>query len=257
MKISALKKQSRKIIKGRVKSSTGFLLFLLTGIVLFSLLPFLVDLFLGKKEAAALPLLVVIFMMGICWFSSFRMGSGTWFLFYNKKRRGAKAAYWMKPTKSVGCARLYFSLFCRKILWTLIFLSPGATVAAGAIITAMSGGIEFNLFVTFLAGGTALMLTGAVFLYIFLQRYFLVPYLKAVSPSMKNREIIRKSRDYMSDRIKKAAMLKISFLPWIVLSFTIIPSFYVWTYYSQSCALMASRIYTEHTSAEKITDTES
>lgn len=243
MKISQIKKLSRKIIKGSVKNSSRFLLAFIAGTVLFSVLPFLADFFFSENIIVSLSVLVCILVLNVGFFSSLRTGSRAWFLFYNRKKRGSKALFWLKPSKTTGCVKLYVSLFFRKLMWTIAFLSPGAAVASAAVIIAMSGGVEFNLFATWLAGGTVLMITGLCFLYFFLQRYFLVPYIKAANPSMKNREIFLKSRCCMSDSAKQTALLKISFLPWAALSFTVIPAFYVWTYYSQSCALMAAEIY--------------
>ncbi len=251
MKISQIKKSSRKIIKGSVKNSSRFLILLSAGIVLFSLLPFFIDFFLAGNPVLTVALLSAVFILGTGYFSSFKTGSDAWFLFYKRKKRGARAAYWLKPSKAAECSRLYISLFFRKAVWTAAFISPGAAVAAAAVVIAVNGGVEFNLFAAWLAGGTVLMITGMGFLYFFLQRYFLVPYIKASHPSMKNREVFIKSREYMSDSIKKAALLKISFLPWIAVSITVIPAFYAWSYYSQSCAVMASDILKRNHAIQK------
>lgn len=242
MKISQIKKQSRKIIKGNVKSSLKFPVLFVAGIILFSALPYLVDCYFGWNSGIVLGILAAILLLGCVGFASFRIGSKAWFVFYNRKKRNAKSIYWLKPSKAAGCTGLYFSLLLRKIMWTLSFLSPGALIIAAAVIIAMSGGVEFNLFATWIAGGALLLIMGICFLYFFLQRYFLVPYVKAMNPSMKNREIIAKSREYMADCITKTAMLKISFLPWFAVSVTVIPICYVWAYYSQSLALMACEI---------------
>lgn len=242
MKISRIKKMSRKIIKGSVMKSARLILFLTAGIVIFSLLPFAADIFMGKHPAAVLAASVMILILGAVYFSSFRMGSGAWFLFYNRKKRGAKTAFWFRPSRSFKSMLMYAALFMRKILWLSVFASPGAVLIAMAVLTAMNGGVEFNLFATWIAGGTVLLLTGFAFLYFFNQRYFLVPYLRAADPSAKSREIFRKSREYMNKNIRTAALMKMSFLPWFAVCVTVVPLFYVWTYYSQSCAVMAEEI---------------
>ncbi len=242
MKISQIKKSCRKIIKGNVKNSAKLLLIFIGGFLLFSALPFLIDFFLNYNPIASAAILFAALLSGFIFFSSFRTGSGAWFLFYNKKRRSAKSAFWFKPSKAMKSFRLYFSLFLRKLLWSAAFLTPGVLLIFTSVFIASNGGVEFNLFAVWIAGGVVLMLTGAVFLYFFIQRYFLVPYLRAVDPKMKNRDIFSKSKEYMSHSITKTALLKISFIPWAVLSLTVIPSFYAWTYYSQSCALMAEKI---------------
>lgn len=243
MKVSQIKKQSRKIIKGSIKTSSKFLVVFIVGIFLFSVLPYLVNYYFQKNSAAVILLLVFILVLGFVCLSSFKTSSKAWFMFYNKKKRGAKSVYWFKPSKAAECTGIYISLFFRKLMWTLTFLSPGGLIIVSAVIIALNGGVEFNLFATWIVGGTMLLLTGICFLYFYLQRYFLVPYIKTSNPSMKKREIIAKSKELMSDESGKAALLKISFLPWFLLSLTVIPAFYVWSYYSQSCAVMANEIY--------------
>ncbi len=251
MKISQIKKLSRKIIKGNVKSSSAFLWVFAGGILLFSALPFFVDLFLSFNPMISLPILLAILFLGITLFSALATGSKAWFWFYNKKRRAVKAFYWFRPSKNIKSTGLYFSLFFKKLMWIMAFTSPGAMLIFLSVFTAMDGGVEFNLFASWLAGGIVLMLTGICFLYIFLQRYFLVPYIKVKNPSIKNKEIFFKSKEYMNNHLKKVALLKLSFAPWIFLSVALIPVFYVWPYYSQSCAVMAKEILDKKSETEK------
>lgn len=242
MKISQIKKLSKKIIKGNVKNSSFFLLAFGMGVLLFSAMPFLVDLFLSVRPAISLSILFCLLILGITLFSALATGSKAWFWFYNKKRRAVRTYYWFRPSKNIKSTGLYFSLFFKKLLWMIAFTSPGAVLLFWGIFTAMDGGVEFNLFASWMAGGAVLFLSGICFLYIFLQRYFLVPYIKVANPSMKNKEIFQKSKALMNTHIKKTALLKLSFTPWILLSLTLIPAFYAWPYYSQSCAVMAKEI---------------
>ena len=241
MKNSQIKKLSRKIIRGNVKSSSVFIFLFVGGLILFSVVPFAVNYYL-EGSVFSLPTLAVILLLNGAAYGAFFAASRAWFLFFKQKKRSVKTFYWFRPAKAVKSTGLYFSLFFKKLMWTLIFTSPGLLLITAAVLVAADGGVEFNLFATWIAGGAVLLLTGAAFLYIFLQRYFLVPYLKIINPTVKNREIFSKSREYMSGSIKKAALMKLSFLPWFSLSAAVIPVFYVWTYYSQSCAVMAQDI---------------
>lgn len=242
MKISQIKKVSRKIIKGNVLKSSKLLMLFAGGFVLFSALPFAVELYFKENRTTVLSILAAVFILNIISLSSFRTGSRAWFLLYNRKKRGAKTVYWFRLSKALKSTGLYISLFIKKLIWTAAFVSPGAVMISAAVIIAMNGGMEFNIFASWIIGGAVLAVTGMIFLGIFKQRFFLVPYLKAADPTMKNREIFRKSRTLMNMNLKKAAMLKISFLPWLLICVTVVPSAYVWAYYSQSCAVMADEI---------------
>lgn len=241
MKNSQIKKLSRKIIRGNIKGSSVFILLFAAGLVIFSAVPFAINYFWGGS-VLSLPALAVMLLLNMAAYGAFFAGSRAWFLFFRQKKRSVKTFYWFRPSKAIKSTGLYFSLFFKKLMWTAVFTSPGLLLITAAVLVAADGGVEFNLFATWLAGGAILLLTGAVFLYVFLQRYFLVPYLKVADPTVKNREIFIKSREYMNGRIKKAALMKLSFMPWIFLSAAVIPVFYVWTYYSQSCAVMAQDI---------------
>ncbi|MCQ2479132.1 MAG: DUF975 family protein [Clostridia bacterium] len=251
MKISQIKKFSRKIIKGNVKSSSKILLVFGAGLLLFSALPFAVDYFLRANPIASLPTLLGLLLLGVALFSALTTGSKAWFWFYNKKRRAVRAFYWFRPSKNIKSTGLYFTLFFKKLLWFVAFTSPGAVLLFWGVFTAMDGGVEFNLFASWMAGGTVLFITGCSFLYVFLQRYFLVPYIKVANPAMKNKEIFQKSKTLMNTHIKTVALLKLSFIPWIFLSFALVPIFYVWPYYSQSCAVMAKEIIDKRRETEK------
>lgn len=242
MKNSQIKKLSRQIIKGNVRNGARLLVMFTGGFILFSALPFIADFFLDYGHTVTLAVLTVVLLLGIISFSSFRTGSGAWFLFYNKKRRAARTAFWFRPSKAMKSFGLYLGLFFRKLIWSAVFLTPGILMIFTAVFVASNGGVEFNLFAVWLAGGVFFLLTGAAFLYLFIQRFFLVPYLRAADPEMKNREIFLRSREYMAQSVTKTALLKISFIPWVLLSLTVIPAFYTWTYYSQSCAVMARKI---------------
>lgn len=242
MKISQIKKSGRKIVKGNVKNSVKLLLLFAAGLLLLSVLPFCADLFLGEDRILTLSILGISLIMCAVFFAVFSTGSKKTFLFYNRKSRGVLSAFRMSPSQAVRITEIYIALLFKKLFWAALFTSPGIFMIAFSVFAAMNGGLEFNLFVSWAAGGAVLTAAGAVFLYVFLQRYFLVPYLRAADPSMKNRDIFSLSREYMSRGLGKTALLKISYLPWILLSLTVIPAAYVWSCYSQSCALMAYEV---------------
>ncbi len=243
MKIMQVKKSGRKAIKGNVLKSSVFILLFAVNMTAFSSLPFFIDRFFSYNRIISAALLILVFAVGMIVFSSLKSGSRAWFLFYDKNKRGVKTAYWFRPSMLLRSFHLYFSLFIRKFFWSFLFFLPSVMLIAGAVIVAYNGGVEFNLFATWIAGGAALALSSFVFLSVFLQRFFLVPYLRVLFPSMKHKELFRKSREYMSENIKKVFLMKLSFVPLFLLCLTVFPSFYIIGYYNQCCAVFAEKIY--------------
>lgn len=248
LKNSQIKNISKEILGTKGKGSRTLMLLMILNLLIFSLLPFAANFFVNKYSGSmgaviSAAVIAVLLVINLFTYSSFAAGSYAWFNFYGKKNRGAKAAYWFKPSKSALSARLYFALFFRKLLWTAAFLFPGTAVLICTVILAMNGGIELNLFICAVAGGAAAVILGAVFLFIVLQKYFLAPYIMAANPTLKVREVIKLSRLASNGVLKRTAAFKLSFLPWFLSCAAVLPAFYVWPYYRQSCAVYAKQIH--------------
>lgn len=246
MKGSQIKSLSKGIISGRLRNSNILLFLMILNAVLFTALPFFVNLITAGyppkiKMILCVSAAAVILLLNMLAFSSFSAGSCAWFWFYNKKNRLGRTVFWFKPFRSFKAARLYVSLFLRKLLITCAFLLPGAGVLLSFVILAMNGGVEFNLFLSGVSGAAAMMILGTVFAFICAQRYFLTPYIVAANPKIKIKDAVSQSKILMNGRMKKTAGFKLSFMPWFILCAAVFPIYYVWPYYKQSCAVFAKQ----------------
>lgn len=242
MKNSQIKAIGRRTAKRNIKASVLMLAFIFFTVAVLSAVSFFADRFFGENLILSVCLLSAVLLVCFFAYSSFFASSRAWFFFYNSKKRAQKTAFWFKPSRVFKNGGICISLFVRKLCWSLALVAPGALVIASAVIIAMNGGVEFNLFMSWIAGGAVMLIAGGVFLFIVLQRYFLVPYIKAESPQLHAREIVKKSKALMNGSMKKTAALKLSFLPGIILCVAVLPVAYFWPYYMQSCAIMAKQI---------------
>ena len=241
MKISDIKKLSRQYIKGNIGKSSVLLVYLLINILLFSAAPYFISRSINNTYVI-IAVCAIILILNIFVYSSFKAGRSAWFLFCKKKKRSQKTLYWFSPKKMFKNSRIFLALFFKKAALALAFMLPGTAIIASAVILAMNGGVEFNLFASWIGGGTAILAAGTVFFMIIQQRYFLVPYIRAENPSLKAKEVFRVSRKEMNGNLKKVFLMKLSFLPLFIACAAIVPIFYVWPYYNQSCALTAQSI---------------
>ena len=246
MKGSQIKILSKGIISGRLKGSNILLFLMILNAALFTVLPFIINLLTDGyspkiKMISCVCAAAVILLFNMLAFSSFSAGSCAWFWFYNKKNRLGRTVFWFKPFRSFKAARLYVSLFLRKLLIACAFLLPGVGVLLSFVILAMNGGIEFNLFLAGVSGAAAMLILGSIFAFICTQRYFLTPYIVAANPKIKIKDAVSQSKILMNGRMKKTAGFKLSFMPWFILCAAVFPIYYVWPYYKQSCAVYAKQ----------------
>lgn len=243
MKTSQIKKEAGKILSGNIKKSALFILFpvVLTGV--FTVFPVLINAYItepitGILLAGSATVIYVLLRRVI------RLSSLAWFVFIKKKNRLVKSLYWMSPKRAMKFVGMRLSLFIRKAGWSFAFLFPGIFTILTFCILAYDSGFEFNLFLCGIIGGAVMLFTGLAFRFVILQRYFMAEYLLVSDPKIKVRDAVSQSKEIMNGRLKKTAFFKLSFVPWFVLCAGILPVFYVWPKYRQSCALLAKELNT-------------
>lgn len=241
MKNSQIKILTKGVLNGNVAKSASFLLLSLCIVIVFTAIPFLINLYVSEpiicSAAVAVSLLILSFVR--CGFAA---GSNAWFSFYKRKNRAGRVAFWFAPRNNFKAFRLYVALFFVKLFWTILFLLPGVAVIFSFCYLAYDSGIEFNLFLCGIVGGGMLVATGLIFRFIIMQKYFLAKSILIENPSVSALEAIRQSCEKMEGKLKKTAFFKLSFTPWILTCVGIVPILYVWPYYRQSCALFAGEI---------------
>ena len=138
------------------------------------------------------------------------------------------------------------------LAWAGLYLFPASVVTALAYYFVKSGEMTVGMFNIFMSGGAVLTASGLFFTFVTVQRYSLwglalckrgAGVFSALDVSIKKTE----------ERMTGIAFFKISMLPWIVLSFLILPSVYVLPYYETAVALklLGSERKTEKTEMNK------
>lgn len=127
------------------------------------------------------------------------------------------------------------ALYARKAFWLIICLLPAVICVGIASANSRSLG-QLGVVLLYIAG-IAFLFAGII-TYIYLSaKYFLAQYLYASYDDKRSlNEPIRKSIKYMKGNHNKYFMLVVSFIPWIALSFFILPMFYSYPYINVSFA---------------------
>lgn len=241
MKSSTIKITTKGIINGNVMKSSMLLLLSFCTLIFFTALPVVIDFFVASPliNIVASFLSLILFAFCRC---AFRSGNGAWFRFYERKNRITRVLYWFSPGRVIRSMTFYFSVFLRKLMWTVAMVLPGVLTLFSFCYLAYDSGIEFNLFLCGIAGGSVLLVVGLLMRFVAVQRFFLAQHIFVSDPKIKSRQAIAKSRELMNGKLKKTALFKLSFAPWILICVGILPIFYVWPYYRQSCTLLAEEI---------------
>ena len=114
----------------------------------------------------------------------------------------------------------------------VLYFSMGLYVGRGDSIDTVMG--IFGIVI-----GALLLITAALLLSVFLLRYFLAPYILAEDQKQSARKCIVLSKRYMKGRKGQLWVFYLSFFPWLLLSFLILPILYVCPYISCASALYA------------------
>ncbi len=241
MKFSQIKILTKGILNGKTKSFSPFILGAILTVVLFTALSFAITLITSNSIIIiiGITLLSLVYFMLI---SGFRSGSLAWFHFYKSHNKSRRSLFWFSPKRELKSTAFYFNIFLRKLLWTAFLALPGGFTLFSFVLLAMDGGIEFNLFLCGVIGGTLMLLLGLVFRFIIIQKYFLASFYLIENPKIKINEAIKKSVSAMNGKLKKTALFKLSFTPWFSLCLSLFPIIYVLPYYKQSCFIYANEL---------------
>lgn len=141
--------------------------------------------------------------------------------------------------------RLYFrslwfglQLTARRVLWGALFLFPSFSLSLGLEWMKKANAGPWVL----AALGTAAVLAGgaAFVLYLFfIQRYALVRYSAVANRQLTCRKAMAMSKKAMKGNHAELLIAKCSFLPWWLLSLTVLPLLYTMPYYEMTLALYA------------------
>lgn len=170
---------------------------------------------------------------------------------------GREAWYWQRSgreyepfTYAFGWYRragrsiaLYLMRWGIRLGAAILFLLPALLCTMAALFVYLNGTTVFTLAALGVTAA-ALWVSGVVYTALFLQRYFLSPYLLARDGELHAGDALRESARIMDSCMMRGntAKMKLSFLPWFLSCILIFPILYVYPYYKQSCACYARHI---------------
>lgn len=193
--------------------------------------------------ATAIIIFAVTFFV-FCVYSSFSVGEKAWYtgVTLAKENYTKRLLYWFKPKASFRAFKLKATLFLIKSAITAVYLLPAAILLWSAYYLAKTGGIEIYLFAALCGGGIVLLVSGLIFRFATLQRYFIAEYLFSSNPRSGVFEAIKKSKNLLDGHILEIVRFKLSFIPWAFGCLFIAPSIYFVPYYKACCSAVAKKI---------------
>ena len=203
-------------------------------------------------SAALAVLLLVIFVaswplqLGVTYWS-YQVANGKSVTF------GEIFRYYKAERLFIHAMRFYFHYMIRIFLWSLLFLLPGS------ILTGISS--QLNLLYAakgiptmvglFVPIGMVLSIVGAIALIPIAFRYFLAPYFAVMDDKSSEVQCIKISWQTMEGRRTDLLKLLITFIPWGLLCFFVIPVLYVAPYFYISMANCAKWLIYEKDKKEQ------
>lgn len=163
--------------------------------------------------------------------------------FFNALAKGEKAEFsmiynWFSDTQRYRKAVLFcLQLAVRYLMWMFVCLLPMAFFLPLLTSDAFefSPAVHNSLLIVF-----GIYITAAVIFFLAATaKYFLAPYLLIDHPELSVIACINASVLYMRGNRLKYVRLVLSFLPWFLLCFFVVPVLYVAPYFQASCAVSA------------------
>lgn len=247
MNILEIKKEAAQF--SRTTRADAWLLTIIFSVptVLFSALPFILELFfksLNLKAIFTLPIFSIISLIYSLIVSSYFIGEKAWLSGeINNSRLGIKRlTFWFKPKYSVKAFILKTIIFILKSITTIILLCPAIFLISVIIYLAFTGGIEIVVFISITAASIILFLSGIIFAFIINQIYFLSEYLYICNPNMTVSDTIKRSKNLLDGHIFTIVKFKLSFLPLFLSWILIVPAIIFRPYYKLSCSILAKEL---------------
>lgn len=257
MSNSEIKKYSKEFIKAKRTQAFSIILFglffcLLTTALIFTAVFFTEILISGLENTVAktaIKIFICLFLIFfsviiLCVYSSVSIGEKAWYngLTSEKKNYKKRLYFWFKPKCSLRAFGFKIILLAIKLFCSVAFLLPCALTIWSVYYLTQTGGLEMYLFLSLVAGAVLLGISGLIFRFIVIQRYFLADYIFSTNPKITALTAIRQSKNLLDGHIYEIVRFKLSFIPWFISCLLIFPSFYFIPYYKASCSLVAKKI---------------
>ncbi|MCL2508262.1 MAG: DUF975 family protein [Oscillospiraceae bacterium] len=245
---STLKLRGKALIAGRGMRASSMLLVSFTVSALTGIAPALLNLT-GTAGSLTpwvrLSLNLLILLCAAFLLLPLKLGCEAWFCCSASEKEPSilQILYWYRPKRMPRGVGLWLAVRLRGLGWAAVFFLPGLAMAGGAAYAVITEGITRRLLLAFLSGTALVLVTGAVFFLLTVQRYFLAAAIMAKQPAIKPGEAIRQSVRATEGHCFAALMFKLSFAPWFALCLLVLPVFYVWPYYRQACTCLKFEMY--------------
>ena len=251
MKTGIIKKESKTIIKGKRRQALSIVLFNLFFCAAMTALSYGIIILSDRFSAVGLPvgitvavILVIISLVTLCVYSSVSVGEKAWYngVTANKANYSRRLFFWFRPKNSFRALRFHFSLFFIKLSLAILFFLPCIILIWSIYYLSGTGGLELYLFISLAAGSLIFGISGLIFYFVAVQRYFIAEYLFSSDPRLRVFTAINQSKNLLDGHIFEIVKFKLSFLPWFFGCLAVIPAFYFIPYYKESCCVVAKRI---------------
>lgn len=185
-------------------------------------------------------LIVLIIIASFFIFGPIKLGVSRFYYFVSKGESPSVAEifYYFKNKKNYLRSLSYWiNIALRMLLWGIVCMLPGIITLFVSGTFTMSPTIDANLKIF------ALMLTilsnlfliaGSVIYFIIVLRYFLTSYIVISREDMEIKECINISFSSMKGHRTSVLKLYITFIPWLIACFFVLPLLYVVPYFSTS-----------------------
>lgn len=146
--------------------------------------------------------------------------------------------------RSLGLAVMFT---VRSFLWLLLFMALPTAIVCFFQWYSFPVSSPLTVLVTFCRGAGWLLMGLFFFFYlVFIQRYFLAPYLLADKPGIRLNKAFQKSVRMMQGRCWELLSLRLSFFGWGLLSLLAVPALYAVPYYRASLSIYARYVMEYH-----------
>ena len=199
----------------------------------------------ARPQALLFFLLLQVLAVGVLFaFSPIFVGAAKLYTDIAHGRQGELSALfgWFSGKRQYGRAVAFsLSLAVRNVLWALLCFFPcGFFVVLLRIFPVVgSGPLQEGIRLLWYLFLALLILLGLTLWVVLTSRYFLAPYLFLYKEELSANTCIIQSIFLMKKNRSRYLRLVLSFLPWLLSCFFVIPALYVMPYFQTACAFNA------------------
>lgn len=197
--------------------------------------------FLGDKSPEFVNLIfsVLVLAVWLMFFAPAFIGLYSWFIknAMNDEKNIDEIFSFYSFKKSFKCFNGVLFLVLLKVGLWMFFCLPSIAVIFFVFRSLFYEEIFKSVAIIFFTGAGILFLIGSFCAGCAVQRYAVVPYIIALNPDVNLYCAIKASVRIMQKENLKFLLFKLSFLVWFFSCIFVLPVFWVWIYYKESCAV--------------------